>query len=324
MKCTALLFAFVLPAVLATGQNLVPNPSFEEFTECPSDPISNIEVEKAYPWKSFKQTPDYFHPCDETGMMSSPNSISFGYGVPYHGVAKAGIGAVAWFFNREVLGIELSAPLEIGTEYTVSFQVLRTFGGLYNANCDCATNNVGLKFTTSAYSVSNPIPIDNLAHIVSTSVVSDTTNWTEISGVFTADSAYTHLAIGVFFDNDHIIVENYNNYDMGYKAYYFVDAVCISQDPNDCGALRPSVVEKDDQAPRLKVYPNPSSDNLFLESDIRMSEVQIIDIFGRTIISEHDWGMIGQMDIKMLAKGVYILKVRFENGQIISKKLIKQ
>ena len=38
MKCNALFLAFVFCTTLAQSQNLVPNPSFEEYTTCAQQP----------------------------------------------------------------------------------------------------------------------------------------------------------------------------------------------------------------------------------------------------------------------------------------------
>ena len=64
-----------------------------------------------------------------------------------------------------------------------------------------ASNKLGAKFSTVSYSYSNPIQINNFAHVYSDSVIKDTTSWTLIKGEFTADSAYQYISIGNFFDD---------------------------------------------------------------------------------------------------------------------------
>ena len=61
-------------------------------------------------------------------------------------------------------------------------------------NAKYASNNFGFKFSK----VPN-FPINNTSHFNSTSVVTNTSIWSVITGTFTADSAYTHLAIGNFY-----------------------------------------------------------------------------------------------------------------------------
>jgi hypothetical protein len=324
LKCKVpFLFLIILP-FFAKSQNLVPNPSFEEYLECPNDPIQNIEIEKAYPWTSFRQTPDFFHPCDETGMMSSPWSNIFGFGIPYHEIGKGGFFAVGGVSTREIAGIELIEPMVTGENYFVTFQLLRSFGGGGHSNCDCASNNLGLKFTTRAYSVNETVPIDNFAHVLHEEVISDTTNWTEVSGWFLADSAYTHLAIGTFFTNEFIIIENYNNYIAGLPTtYYFLDAVCVSTNPMDCDELRPVSVEET-MVSSIVVYPNPVNATLQIHSDFTITELNIYDVTGKQLMNSKSSQVNKTLNVTTLSKGLYILVVQFENGTQQNVSFIKQ
>ncbi|MCX6199441.1 MAG: hypothetical protein NTY88_09500 [Bacteroidetes bacterium] len=55
------LFLFLLLAQFVQGQNLVPNPSFEDTDVCP---VGIGDVEKATGWGSYSYTPDYFNACN--------------------------------------------------------------------------------------------------------------------------------------------------------------------------------------------------------------------------------------------------------------------
>ena len=58
-KLALILLALVL-SLCAEAQNLVPNPSFEFYTECPDSPG---KIEFAYPWKNVRVSCDYYHEC---------------------------------------------------------------------------------------------------------------------------------------------------------------------------------------------------------------------------------------------------------------------
>jgi hypothetical protein len=323
LKCKVPYLLLLLLPNITFGQNLVPNPSFEDFTECP-DSALELDIEGAYPWTSFRQTPDFFHPCDETLNMSSPWSSTYGYGVPFHGVGKGGFIGVGGSFNREILGVELNEQLIIGESYYVSFFIMRTFGGWGHANCDCASNNIGLKFTTQSYSISETVPIDNFAHILHEEVLSDSTNWTEVSGWFVADSSYTHLAIGTFFTNEFITVENYNNYVAGLpKTYYFVDAVCVSTNPLDCDELRPVSIEEISSTNML-VFPNPANTSIQVQSEFKITDLNIYDVSGKLLFKSNASPIDKELNISHLSKGLYILVVQFENGTEQNVSFIKQ
>ena len=199
MKYFSIVFsilAFGLSGNFAQSQNLVSNPGFEEITDCPND---QYEIDLAEPWTSFSNTPDLFNACDETHVAGVPYSSLFGYQEPLVGQGQAGFTPLGFSNIHEIIGAPLSNPLQIDEEYYVSFYVNRGFGGGAHSNCDCAINNLGLKFTNTIYTMSETMPIENEADVLLTEVVTDSVEWTHVSGWFTANEAYSHFAIGNFF-----------------------------------------------------------------------------------------------------------------------------
>src|SRR4051812_24988935 len=91
------------------GQNLIPNPSFEDTIGCPftvGQPSSD-ELLHAPPWyTTTRGTSDYFNQCN-SAMVGVPNNY-FGYQTAYSGVAYAGV----WSrFNTANYREYISAPL---------------------------------------------------------------------------------------------------------------------------------------------------------------------------------------------------------------------
>ena len=69
------------------GQNLVPNPSFEEINYCPS---TLIEIQASKNWMNFGNSPDYFNACATNGV-NVPN-CEFGFQYAHAGgYAYAGL-----------------------------------------------------------------------------------------------------------------------------------------------------------------------------------------------------------------------------------------
>ncbi|MGQ0828228.1 MAG: hypothetical protein ACT4ON_07525 [Bacteroidota bacterium] len=85
-------------------QNLVPNPSFEIFSSCPSANFINY----ANPWISpTAASPDYYNVCGASGFGIPSNTL--GYQYPKDGVAYAGLytfGTVNYNY-REYIQVEL-------------------------------------------------------------------------------------------------------------------------------------------------------------------------------------------------------------------------
>ncbi len=322
MKRFLVFFLSFLSFLLANSQNLVLNPSFEFLTDCPDD---QYEIDLAEPWTSFSNTPDLFNACDETGIASVPNSEIYGYQAPLTGNGQAGFIALGFSNTHEIIGAPLNSPLTIGEDYYVSFYVNRGFGGGFHSNCDCAINNIGLKFTNTAYSVSESIPIENEADILFEEVITDTVGWTHISGWYTADQEYTHIAIGNFFDPENSIIENYNGYDF-YKTYYFVDEVCISKNQNDC--ILPLNNTTSFQAVNFEpiISPNPSPKSIRISYFDAIKNIEIVRLDGKVILRK-TYGQLGlkevEIDISSLDSGLYQLKLESVSGLMKISKFIK-
>lgn len=99
-----------------------------------------------------------------------------------------------------------------------------------------ASNKIGVLFTNDEYeSLSNPAPLPaNFAHFYSNTIITDTLDWTIISGSFIADSAYKYIMIGNFFDNNQTAYLTVLDSLLGECSYYFIDDVCVSTDSLTC------------------------------------------------------------------------------------------
>ncbi len=69
------------------------------------------------------------------------------------------------------------------------------------------------------------------------------------------------------------------------------------------------------------IYPNPANNQLAIESETKVETMEIIDVSGRILISYNH--IVKLIDISMLSKGVYFLKLKTEAG-ITIRKFVKQ
>ncbi|PLW92354.1 MAG: hypothetical protein C0592_11070 [Marinilabiliales bacterium] len=212
------LFNFILVFLLAgfiSAQNLVPNYSFESYSTCPT---TWSQLAYCTNWMDWRTTPDYFNACN-TGTMSTPNN-GRGSQVPSDGVAYVSITTyVPSNPNyREILGVQLSSPLVIGTTYNLSMKVS------VSDNYGWASD-IGMQFFNSSYTTASPAPLNNTFHLVSAAPITDKTNWIVISGTYTATAAYTYLGLGNFNDDG-----NTNFVSLGSgtgAAHYYIDEVVV-------------------------------------------------------------------------------------------------
>lgn len=240
MKKYLAIFFLLNSQIILAQINLVPNYSFENFSQCPN---WDNQVNYSTGWENFGGTPDYFNSCNSSGVSVPENGAGFQYSSS--GNAYCGFFAYPYTLGggnpniREHIAAQLNQPLVVGTKYCASIKVSSAFKA-NNVNCGC--NNVGIKFSTVSYqnyagNVNTPSPaVNNFAHIYSPSIISDTLNWTAIEGTFTADSAYTYIIIGNFFDinNTDTLIMDSSNYC---KAYYYIDDVVVYE--CDCDTTPP-------------------------------------------------------------------------------------
>ncbi len=71
---------------------------------------------------------------------------------------------------------------------------------------------------------------------------------------------------------------------------------------------------EENQLRELEVYPNPSDDKLFLQTDLQIDGVDIFDAFGNLVVSEGNIDRNGAINISHLNSGYYFLSVKTAYG----------
>ncbi len=327
MKKIIIITILICFTTTAYTQNLVPNPYFDNDEYCP---WNQCQIDFAIGWSSYGRTPDYVHICATEEFVSVPNN-AWGFQYPAVGDAYALIGVFSTMIPnvRELIGTELIEPLEIGIDYYVTFKVNLISNARY------AINNLGVLFSTVSYSIepeglfvchhdSIPLPPRNYAHIYSDEIISDTANWTTISGWFTADSAYKYLIIGNFFDDDNIEMMDFNSGAGNNDSGYFVDDVYVGRD--EISKYKLSLINKK----QISVYPNPFS----VSAQIKIEELNIIndftyslnDITGKKITNQITISKLNNnillIERNNLPNGMYFLEIKINNKIYYSKLLL--
>jgi len=255
-------------------QNLVPNPSFELFTTCPT--TSNYYADLATDWNIFGKTPDYYNSCFPDGLPTNRTDVpqSFtGYQTAATGSAYVGFMTYAsHVFWREYIGAQLLSPLEVGSTYQISMKVVLSNDTLAYGSVAC--NKFGLRFGNTLFSSLNPAPTDNFAHLYSNSVLTDTLNWTTISGTFVADSAYTFVMLGNFFDDANIDTVRMKQIP-NWVGYYYLDDVYV-------GKVQENSVETTSNE-LFRIFPNPTNGTVFIETNELVESIEVLNALGQKI-----------------------------------------
>lgn len=219
----ALLVAATLLALPVTARsvNILPNPSFETYTSCPT---SFGQLNLAPPWDTPNTgTSDYFNACvtgwppfPVPGVPLSP----FGFQTARTGSGFSGlIPYSAAPDYREYLSAPLLAPLVAAQPYTITFYVNLA------DSASIAIDRIGAYFSVGAVG-----PVPNYAALPYTPQVespanvflTNTTGWTAITGTFVAAGGENYVTIGNFHDD-----ASTNTFNTGGSwpggAYYMVD-----------------------------------------------------------------------------------------------------
>ena len=171
------------------SQNLVPNPSFENYTTCPNN---SGQIFLATPW--FQpldiniSTSDYYNYC---------NYISFGLGYkkPRTGNAFAGIdiGIDSNGYN-EYIEIRLKDKLKLNYYYCISFFLTITSYANYTHDlfCACFTQDSLLSTIPGKLIKCPNSTICNL----SGNIIIDTANWVPIKMLYNSNGQEQYLTIG--------------------------------------------------------------------------------------------------------------------------------
>ena len=251
MKKYIPIFLFCLFYCLqASGQNLVTNPGFEEKYKCPSDrsTIIYLPIYRDFPsaldWVSpLNTTPDYFNRCASAATVRLPYLSIDGYHEPHSGDACAGISMFSGNvlhdtsdYWSEYLETKLSSPLEAGHDYYVSYYVCLTKHSESNYNI-ISVDNIGARLTVNMTDTSCLEPMFFLSgkpdiHTPAGTFITDTINWTLVSGIFHATGGEQWLTIGHFYtDTLHYLVLFSPVGDIGKIhsiCYMLVDDVCVT------------------------------------------------------------------------------------------------
>lgn len=225
MKNTTFILFLSLYSLAYNAQNLVPNPSFESYTTCPNG-LSQINYATSWNTPTLG-TPDYMNNCAPTGFFSVCIPTNFrGYQNARTGVGYANIftlPTVSTGNYREYLQANLTSPLVAGTIYEVSFYVSLSDKSRY------ATNNLGAYLSVNPINSTNTQNLPYIPQINEPNIITDTANWTLVTGLYIAGGGEEYITIGNFY-NDVSTLRTLNNAatpNLFSDNSYYIDDVSV-------------------------------------------------------------------------------------------------
>jgi len=268
-----IILLFGLDINLSAQVNLVPNPSFEYFTTCPTG-LSQLAY--AYPWFAPSVgTPDYYNSCN-TGVVSVPFQ-STNYQPARTGVAYAGAGVVSSY--REYISCRLNDSLIKDKSYCVEFYI-----NLTNATFFVPSDSlvIGMYISNDSIfdSTSGILPYSPQIYTAYSLSVNDTVNWTRISGTYLASGGESFITLGIYYSDNSI----------GGGGYFYFEDVSIIECNDDTivSITIPNVFTPNNDGTNdlfeIKNLPNNSVTQIFNRWGIKVFETNKSDVFwdGRT------------------------------------------
>jgi hypothetical protein len=305
------------------AQNLVPNWSFEDTTQCPN---SGGQINFASPWYNPNaSSPDYFNQCGTAGFQF----LNFrGFQIARTGQAYSSVcvyGSIGLSSVREYIQVQLLGTLIAGENYCVSFYVsYADMSSFFNSYMPIVISEIGMLFSNNPVTSSNYLPFPYTPQIVSPSgtFLSDTLNWMEISGVYTAFGGERFITIGNFKDDSNTDTLHLIENGLDSQGYYYIDDVSVI----NCNDTLSSVNEINQQYD-TKLYPNPNNGTFTIECSAFETGKVILNIYDVTgkKIAEH---LVNSKNKSLainennLDAGVYYYQITVNDKTIKADKLV--
>ncbi len=298
-----LLILLLLPS-FCFGQNLVPNPSFEQLDTCP---YTLTVISYATPWTSAnsQSSSDVYHACGTPPLIFGVPTNLFGYQVANTGDAYAGIICYSSLLvdYREYIEVRLTDSLKKDSLYRVSF---------YHNLVDQARwsiNRIGAALTVdSLWKIGVKPPFTNTPAVEndSTIMLNDTVNWVLITGTYLAQGGERYITIGNFYYDSSTTIQQHFGGDM--NAYYYIDDVSVTLESEGGG----EGIDELDQNSLIHIYPNPSTGLFTVQGTV--TEIQVYDLFGRLVLETPN----KEIDMGSYPAGIYMVRV----GEAVRKLIL--
>jgi len=265
---------FCLFALLNYGnaQNLVPNPSFENYSSCPNSP--NITL--AVPWTNpTGSSPDYYNECciASAGFSVPTNVAGFHWARTGKGYAGIEIRVPSWPNARDYIEVALTDSLIKGEKYCVGFYVSLSNLSQYASNSisACLSNNF---ISCSTICVLPFVPQMSCT----SSPISDTLNWVLVSGSFVANGGEKYITIGNFYSDFSTTLITSNPSAVSSDSYYYIDDVYVGS----CDTITSPAIKSTLITPNIFTPNNDGQNDVFKiqASNIQTMNCSIYDRWG--------------------------------------------
>jgi hypothetical protein len=305
--------------------NLVPNPSFEEHSQCPWTVSQHYLVTSWTNTGVVDCSPDYYHACN-SGTPSGDPHMGVPANAPGFQYAHSGEAYMGFFAytgpnepnGREYVQAALNEPLQAGIRYEVFFHL--SLSDLFQY----AVGPIGALFTDTMLTRESPfnanVSFDPQIQSPLGYVFQDKNNWVMVCDTFVSRfGGERYISVGNFNsddDTDTLLVPTGIN--SRWQSYYYIDDVSvialdsIPDGVEEYGGLR------------FSVFPNPATEILHISSKQRLEHVRLLDNSGRAILTEKVTSQRHDVHLHGIPPGLYLLDVTDMDGRRAMQKVVVQ
>lgn len=222
-----LLFSAVVQ--MLCGQNLVKNPSFEDFENCPNS-LGTFNEDVTHWSTPTNGTTDYFNTCSK--VMGAPENFN-GVQQPKYGNAYAGLYFYAPADYREYIQVPLKRMLKKGETYSLSFYISLAEGS------DFAVKDFGVVMSYKPLEVETRKELSRgrlyrternqfqTIEVNHPKFHEDKTDWLKVEVSFKARGFENYLILGNLRDNLSTRKVQTKRKETKKGAYYYIDMVSL-------------------------------------------------------------------------------------------------
>lgn len=205
---------FLLIHISGQSQNnLVPNPSFENITSCPTN---WFQFHQCVSWFSpNNKIPDLYNTCSSDPILSIsvPRHRVYFYKLPHSGNGYVGISAYFHWLDRfddtfrRYISCKLINPIKKGKKYYAYFHVSPIAPDSNSGHKPFYVDAIGLTFTRDSLAINNGRFI-NLRPAIENkgTLINQPNKWLKVNGCYTPNEDLNYLTIGNFYDYTNTIV----------------------------------------------------------------------------------------------------------------------
>jgi OOP family OmpA-OmpF porin len=303
-----LILSFLVNSVI--GQNLIENPSFEEYENCPSNYYQTYRKYLVPSWRvPARTTPDYFNRCGKS-KAKVPGNFA-GYSEPISGNAYAGLIIFqpgGGFGGSEYLQTHFKKPLVADSLYRVSFYYQLSSNSIYSCN------GLGVLISTKKVKTRKYF-LDYDATSMIKNPIKNKGSWNLFCFEYKAKGGEEYLTIGRFSKYDQTIskelkIEGIRKSNALKEVYVYIDDVSVESSVNGCKSQKNN--QKGDT-----LYLNRYQSIFLLKDSIYFSEIRekLLVQKGLKIYIKGEKSNSKELLQKFLKNGILPSQIILEEGE---------